>query len=167
MAPTKKKAAPTMTNTATAEAETSNLQTVPILAAAAPEQTAAQTTRASTQVQGQPPAQEKNKAALTNQDIEFVEDEEAQHKQEDEYSQTALKLKALEREKANLTAQLATQQQAITQAKKLAEAKRKLARMQSEVEQLQKACEAHDASQIEASRQPQVYNLRHEPNPHQ
>jgi len=167
MAPTKKKAAPTMTNTATAEAETSNLQTVPILAAAAPEQTAAQTTRASTQVQGQPPAQEKNKAALTNQDTEFVEDEGTQHDQEDEYSQTALNLKALEREKANLTAQLATQQQAITQAKKLAEAKCKLARMQSEVEQLQKACEAHDASQIEASRQPQVYNLRHEPNPHQ
>ena len=124
MAPTKKKAAPTTT-----EVETSNLHTVPILAAVAPEKIASQTTRADTQVQGQPPAQEKNKAALTNQDIEFVEDEEAQHKQEDEYSQIALKLKALEREKANLTAQLATQQQAITQAKKLAEAKRKLARM--------------------------------------
>ena len=85
----------------------------------------------------------------------------------DEYSQIALKFKALEREKANLTAQLATQQQAITQAKKLAEAKRKLARMQSEVEQLQKACGAQDAGQMEASRQPQVYNLRHESNPHQ
>ena len=133
MAPTKKKAA-TAATTATTEAETSNLHTIPILAVVAPEQTTAQTTGADTQVQGQPPAQEKNKAALTNQDTEFVEDEGTQHDQEDEYSQTALNLKALEREKANLTAQLATQQQAITQAKKLAEAKRKLARMQSEVQ---------------------------------
>ena len=39
--------------------------------------------------------------------------------------------------------------------------------MQSEVEQLQKACETQDAGQIEASRQPQVNNLRHEPNQHQ
>ena len=82
MAPTKKKAA-TATTTATTEAETSNLHTVPILAAVALEQTSAQTTRAGTQVQGQPPAQEKNKAALTNQDIELVEDEEEQHEQED------------------------------------------------------------------------------------
>ena len=107
MAPTKKKAA-TAAATATTKAETSNLHTVPILAIVAPEQTTAQTTGAGTQVQGQPPAQEKNKAALTNQDTEFIEDEEAQHEEEDEYSQTTLKLKALKREKANLTAQLAT-----------------------------------------------------------
>ena len=100
MAPTKKKAAPTT------EAEASNL----LLAAVAPKQTTAQTTGACTQAQGQPPAQEKNKTALTNQDTEFIGDKEAQHKEEDEYSQTALKLKAVEREKANLTAQLDTQQ---------------------------------------------------------
>ena len=108
MAPAKKKAAPTT------EAENSNLHTDPILAAVAPEQTTAPTTGAGTQVQGQPPAQEKNKAALTNQDTEFIENEEAQHEEEDEYSQTTLKRKALEREKANLTAHLATQQQVIT-----------------------------------------------------
>ena len=39
--------------------------------------------------------------------------------------------------------------------------------MQSEVEQLQKACESHqDASQIEASRHAQVNNLRQEQNHH-
>ena len=103
MPPTKKKAAPTTT-----EAETSNLHTVPILTAVTTEQTTAQTTGACTQAQGQPPAQEKNKTALTNQDTEFIGDKEAQHEEEDEYSQTALKLKALEREKANVTAQLAT-----------------------------------------------------------
>ena len=81
-------------------------------------------------------AQEKNKAAMINEDTELVEDDKTHAAQEVEYTQTALKLKALEREKANLTAQLATQQQVITQAKKLAEATRKLARMQSEVEQL-------------------------------
>jgi len=106
MAPIKKKAATAAATTT--EAETSNLHTIPILAAVALEQTSAQTTRAGTQVQGQPPAQEKNKAALTNQDTESVEDEKAQHEQEDEYSQIALKLKALEREKANVTVQLAT-----------------------------------------------------------
>ena len=89
---------------------------------------------ASPSLQGPRPAQDKNKAAMINQDTEFTEDDETQPEQEDEYTQTALNLKALEREKANLTAQLATQQQAITQAKKLAEAKRKLARMQSEVQ---------------------------------
>ena len=81
MAPIKKKAATAAATTT--EAETSNLHTIPILAAVALEQTSAQTTRAGTQVQGQPPAQEKNKAALTNQDIELVEDEEEQHEQED------------------------------------------------------------------------------------
>ena len=60
------------------------------------------------QVQGQRPAQEKNKAAMINQDTEFTEDDETQPEQEDEYTQTALNLKALEREKANLNAQLAT-----------------------------------------------------------
>ena len=55
------------------------------------------------QDQGQCPVQEKNKATLVNQDIEYVEDEdseffeddETQHEQENEYTQTAVKLKAL------------------------------------------------------------------------
>ena len=97
---------------------------------------------------------------MINQDTELAEDDETQPEQEDEYTRTALKLKAHEREKANLNAQLATKQRAVTQAKKLAEARRKLARMQSEVKQLQKACESHqDAGQIEASRHAQVNNL--------
>jgi len=66
------------------------------------------------QIQAQRPAQEKNKAALINQDIEFAEDDETQPEQEDEYTRTALKLKAHEREKANLNAQLATKQRAVT-----------------------------------------------------
>ena len=104
---------------------------------------------------------------MINQDTEFTEDDETQPEQEDEYTQTALNLKALEREKANLNAQLATKQRVVTQAKKLAEARHKLAKMQSEVEQLQKACESHqDASQIEASRHAQVNNLRQEQNHH-
>ena len=44
------------------------------------------------QVQGQRPAQEKNKAALINQDTEFAEDDDTQPEQKDEYTQTALKL---------------------------------------------------------------------------
>ena len=51
---------------------------------------------------------------LINKDTEFVENEEIQPEQEDEYTQTALKLKALEKEKANLNAQLATKQRAVT-----------------------------------------------------
>ena len=47
---------------------------------------------------------------MINQDTEFTEDDETQPEQEDEYTQTALNLKALEREKANLNAQLATKQ---------------------------------------------------------
>ena len=105
---------------------------------------------------------------MIDQDTELAEDDKIHAAQEDEYTQTPLKLKALKREKANLNAQLATQQRAITQAKKLAEARRKLARMQAEVEQLQKACESHqDAGQIEASRHAQVNNLHQEQNQHQ
>ena len=38
------------------------------------------------QIQAQRPTQEKNKAALINQDIEFAEDDETQPEQEDEYT---------------------------------------------------------------------------------
>ena len=49
-------------------------------------------------------AQEKNKAAMINEDTELVEDDKTHAAQEVEYTQTALKLKALEREKDNLNA---------------------------------------------------------------
>ena len=110
MAPTKRKAA----NQTTTEAETSSLHTVIVQTVVSPEETLAQTTGADMQIQAQRPAQEKNKAALINQDIEFAEDDETQPEQEDEYTRTALKLKAHEREKANLNAQLATKQRAVT-----------------------------------------------------
>jgi ATPase subunit of ABC transporter with duplicated ATPase domains len=64
---------------------------------------------------------------------------------QDELIAIALKLKALEKEKANLNAQLATNQRATHRAKKLAETKRKLAAMQDEVEKLQKACKNTEA----------------------
>ena len=49
-------------------------------------------------------AQEKNKAAMINEDTELVEDDKTHAAQEVEYTQTTLKLKALEREKDNLNA---------------------------------------------------------------
>ena len=110
MAPAKRK----NTNQTTVKAEISSLHTVVVQAVVLPEQTLAQTTGAGMQVQGQRPTQEKNKTALINQDTELVEDEDIQLEQEDEYTQTALKLKALEKEKANLNAQLATKQRAVT-----------------------------------------------------
>ena len=137
MAPTKRKVG----NQTTTEAETSNLHNVPIQTDASPQQTPAQTTGADKQVRAQHAAQEKNKAAMIDQDIELAEDDKIHAAQEDEYTQTPLKLKALKREKANLNAQLATKQRAVTQAKNLAKVRRKLAKMQAEVEQLQKACE--------------------------
>ena len=59
----------------------------------------------------------------------------------DELTAAAIKLKALEKQKAHLAAQLATKQRALDQANKLAEAKRKLTAMQEEVANLQKAYE--------------------------
>ena len=76
---------------------------------------------------------------MVNQDPEASKDDKIQATQQDEYTQTTIKIKALEREKANLSAQLATKQRAVTQAKKLVEARHKLAKMQAEVEQLRKA----------------------------
>ena len=96
MAPAKRK----NTNQTTVKAEISSLHTVVVQAVVLPEQTLAQTTGAGMQVQGQRPTQEKNKTALINQDTELVEDEDIQPEQEDEYTQTALKLKAIEKEKS-------------------------------------------------------------------
>jgi len=137
MAPAKRKAP----NQNTTDPENSNLHSIPIRTAVSAEQTTAHTIEAEKQVQAQRIIQEKNKAAMVNQDPEVSEDDETQVNQQDEYTQTALKIKALEREKAHLNAQLATKQRAVIQAKKLAEARRKLAKMQAEVAQLPKACE--------------------------
>ena len=54
-------------------------------------------------------------------------------------TETALKLKALEMKKKNIEAQLATKKRAMDQANKLAEARRRLAEMEAEVESLQRA----------------------------
>ena len=54
-------------------------------------------------------------------------------------TETALKLKALEMKKNNIEAQLATKKRAMDQANKLAEARRRLAEMEAEVESLQRA----------------------------
>ena len=54
-------------------------------------------------------------------------------------TEEALKLKALEMKKKNIEAQLATKKRAMDQANKLAEARRRLAEMEAEVESLQRA----------------------------
>ena len=54
-------------------------------------------------------------------------------------TETALKLKALEMKKNNMEAQLATKKRAMDQDNKLAEARRRLAEMEAEVESLQRA----------------------------
>ena len=51
-------------------------------------------------------------------------------------TEAALKLKALEMKKKNIEAQLATKKRAKDQANKLAEARRRLAEMEAEVESL-------------------------------
>ncbi|KAG2606900.1 hypothetical protein PVAP13_4NG208111 [Panicum virgatum] len=57
---------------------------------------------------------EKKKATMTHKSLEESEDEQPPQVQHDELTATALKLKAFEREKANLNAQLATKQRAAT-----------------------------------------------------
>ena len=75
VAPTKRKT----TNQATTDAETSTLHTIVLQTVVSSEQTPAQTIRADKQVQAQRAAQEKNKAAMINQDIDqFTEDDETQ-----------------------------------------------------------------------------------------
>ena len=66
-------------------------------------------------------------------------------------TETALKLKALEMKKKNIEAQLATKKRAMDQANKLAEARRRLAEMEAEVESLQRAYQEmpDDSSQQE------------------
>ena len=88
----------------TADLETSNLHNVPIWTVVSTEQTITQTTKAEKQAQAQRTIQEKNKTAMVNQDPEVSKDNEIQATQQDEYTQTALEIKALMREKANFIA---------------------------------------------------------------
>ena len=78
-------------------------------------------------------------AILHGDPVEDTENTEAHQTQSAELIEAALKLKALEMKKRNIEAQLATKKRALDQANKLAEARRKLAEMEAEVENLQRA----------------------------
>ena len=78
-------------------------------------------------------------AALHGDPVEDSENTKAHQTQSAELTEAALKLKVLEMKKRNIEAQLATKKRALDQANKLAEARRKLAKMEGEVENLQRA----------------------------
>ena len=80
-----------------------------------------------------------NEAVLHGDPVDDTENTKAHQNQSKELTETALKLKALEMKKRNIEAQLATKKRALDQANKLAEARRKLAEMEAEVENLQRA----------------------------
>ena len=61
---------------------------------------------------------------------------EAHQTQSAELTEAALQLKALEMRKRNIEAQLATKKRALDHANRLAETRRKLAKMEAEVENL-------------------------------
>ena len=75
-----------------------------------------------------------NEAALHGDPIDNTENTETH-----QLTEAALKLKALEMKKNNIETQLATKKRALDQANKLAEARRRLAKMEAEVENLQRA----------------------------
>ena len=108
------------------------------------------------------------KVAAAQGNPEEFEQEHLEQVQHDEYTEVNLKLRALEKQKAHLTAQHTTKQRAAAQAKKLADAKRKLAEMQAEVKKLQEACEATQAPQqptllqtrLETSCQTEAHHLQ-------
>jgi len=77
-------------------------------------------------------------AVLHGDPIEDSEDTEAHQTQSVELTEVALQLKALEMNKRNIEAQLATKKRALDQANKLAGARRKLAEIEAEVENLQR-----------------------------
>ena len=92
----------------------------------------------------------------TNPRIEEITNEVAIHEEPadntvHQLTEAALKLKALEMKKKNIEAQLATKKRALDQANKLAEARRRLAEMEAEVESLQRAYQEmpEDSSQQE------------------
>ena len=118
--------------------------------APAKRKTPAGTTSNSTQpgpaLDGSPPQHEEanprieditNEAVLHGDPVDDTENTEAHQTQSAELTETALKLKALEMKKRNIEALLATKKRALDQANKLAEARRKLAEMKAEVENLQ------------------------------
>ena len=80
-----------------------------------------------------------NEAVLHEDPVDDTENTEAHQTQSAELTEAALKLKALEMKKRNIEVQLATKKRVLDQANKLAEARRKLAEMEAEVENLQRA----------------------------
>ena len=107
------------------------------------------TTSNSTQIgpilDGSPPQHEEanprieditTEAGLHGDPVEDSENTEAHQTQSAELTEAALQLKALEMRKRNIEAQLATKKRALDQTNKLAGARRKLAEMEAEVENL-------------------------------
>ena len=80
-----------------------------------------------------------NETVLHGDPVDDTENTEAHQNLSKELTETTLMLKALEMKKRNIEAQLATKKRALDQANKLAEARRKLAEMEAEVENLQRA----------------------------
>ena len=113
----------------------------------APAGTTSNSTQLGPVLDGSPPQHEEanpqiedttTEAGLHGDPIEESEDTEAHQTQSAELTEAALQLKALEMRKRNIEAQLATKKRALDQANKLAEARRKLAEMEAEVENLQR-----------------------------
>ena len=80
-----------------------------------------------------------NEAVLHGDPVDDTENTEAHQNQSAELIEASLKLKALEMKKRNIEAQLATKKRALDQTNRLAEARRKLAEMEAEVQNLQRA----------------------------
>ena len=78
-------------------------------------------------------------AGLHGGPAEEDEATEALQTQSAELTEAALQLKVLQKKREIIEAQLATKKRALDQANKLAEARRKLAEMEAEVEHLQRA----------------------------
>ena len=111
----------------------------------APAGTTSNSTQPGPVLDGSPPQHEEanprieditTETVLYGDPVEDTENTEAHQTQSVELIEAALNLKALEMKKKNIEAQLATKKRALDQANKLAEAKRRLAEMETEVESL-------------------------------
>ena len=114
----------------------------------APAGTTSNSTQSDPVLDGSPPQHEEanprieditNEVVFHGDPVKDSEDTKAHQTQSEELTEAALQLKALEMKKRNIEAQLATKKRALDQANKLAEARRKLAEMEAEVENLQRA----------------------------
>ena len=95
---------------------------------------------------------------------------------QDEFNTLSLQLQALEKQKETLAKQLAVQQNALNRANQLAEAKRKVAAMQAEINRMEKECANAQTNHeqqppLGASHQNEIHNsplstaLQHTPWP--